>query len=286
MLLLPSAFPRFRVPVPTRLGSALALSISISLLLPACDEGGELAPEEPATPTSPEEVTLLTDDGKAIAGTFQAAMGVERGPGVLLLHQVDVVDGEGHDRHDWDGVFEAMVGAGISTLAIDFRSHGASDFADVPIFDLGSERDQLQLDVMAGLDYLDDRNFEIGADLIGVAGLGLGGTMAVVALHESPSGEPGDWGADAVAAVSGRRDRAEDLNLDGDPTLSLRDGFYVAGIENALDSESATHFHSITQGEARLLLQPGTDAHGADLLAAQPAIGDAIVDWFDEVLVP
>lgn len=260
--------------------------IALALLLGACDEGGELAPDEPVTPTAPVEVELLTEDGMTIVGTFHAAEGVERGPGVLLLHQVDVVQGEGRDRHDWDGTFEALVEAGISTLAIDFRSHGGSDPTDVPVIDLGSDREQLRFDVEAALDYLDDQNFEIGADLIGVAGLGLGASMAVVASHESPEGQPGDWGADAIAAVSGRRDRAEDLTPDGDATLTPRDGFYIAGIDNALDTESATYFHSITQGDKRLLLQPGTDAHGADLLAAQPAVGDAIVAWFAEVLVP
>ncbi|MCP4873502.1 MAG: hypothetical protein GY898_32850 [Proteobacteria bacterium] len=264
---------RHRVPL-------LLLLIALS----ACTGVGELVPEE-STPTSPEEVTITTLDSKTIAGTFHAAVGVERGRGVLLLHQVDAAVGEGHDRSDWDGVFEDLVANGISTLAIDFRSHGASDAADVPIFDLGSDREQLRHDVEAGLDYLDDRGFEIGADRIGVAGLGLGATMAVVAVHESPDG-PGDWGADAVVVISGRHDRAVDLTPDGDPTLTLRDGLYVAAEDNALDAESASLFHAATtSGERRIQLVPGTDAHGAELLA-DDGVQAAIPAWFLEVLDP
>lgn len=254
------------------------------LLLGACSAGGELVPEEEATPTSPEAVSLTTFDGKTIAGTFQAALGIERGPGVLLLHQVDAAVGEGHDRSDWDGVFESLVSAGISTLAIDFRSHGVSDDADVPVFDLGSAREQLRYDVEAALDYLDDRGLEIGRDRIGVAGLGLGATMAVVAVHESPDGAPGDWGADAVVSIGGRHDRAVDLTPDGDPTLTLRDGLYIAAEDNALDAQSASLFYAATlTGERRLQLVPGTDAHGVDMLA-EDAVQTAVPAWFLEVL--
>ena len=109
--------------------------------------------------------------------------------------------------------------------------------------------------------------------------------MAVVALHESQEGAPGEWGADAVVAISGRHDRAVDLTPDGDDTLSLRDGLYLAAEDNALDAESAGLFYGATgEGDRLVTLLPGTDAHGADLLASEPSVEAALIDWFLEVL--
>ncbi len=54
-------------------------ALAAALTLAACVEGGELVPDEPATPTAPEEVVLTTEDGKNIAGTWHPARGVERG---------------------------------------------------------------------------------------------------------------------------------------------------------------------------------------------------------------
>jgi pimeloyl-ACP methyl ester carboxylesterase len=242
-------------------------------------------PDEPATPTERAEIELTTFDGLTIAGTWQAAMGVTGGPGVLLLHQVDAAAGEGHDRYDWSGTFDPLVEAGVTVLAIDFRSHGASDAATIPLIDLGSDREQLRYDVQAGLDFLDDRQLEVADDKIGVAGLGLGATMAVVAANMSGD-MPSDWGVRGLAAVSGRLDRAVDLNPGGDANLSLANGLYVAGQDNANDAQSAEDFYYDTTGDRTLLLVPDTAAHGADLHGEFDQVGAAIVDHFTDLWPP
>lgn len=259
-------------------GSALLPLLALASLV-ACEGGGELAPDEPTTPTAPQEVELTTLDGKAIAGTWQAARGVVHGTGVLLLHQVDAFEGQGHDRHDWDGTFEAMVAAGVSVLAIDMRSHGASDPADLPVIDLGSDRDQLRYDVQAGLEWLGSRGLEVDRERIGIAGLGLGGSMAAVASHESGD-QAGDWGARAVAAISAQHDRAADLTPDGDSSLSLENGLFAAGQDAHPDAESAGQFYAETSLVRSLMLVPDSDAHGVDLLAADAGVGLAVVDHF------
>lgn len=252
------------------------------LCLLGCSGSGDLVPDEPATPTHRQEVELTTSDGLTIGGTWQAAVGVTHGPGVLLLHQVDAFEGEGHDRYDWAGTFDPLVEAGVTVLAIDFRSHGISDPADVPLVDLGSDREQLRYDVQAGLSFLAGRHLEVTDEKIGVAGLGLGGTMAAVAANQSGD-MPGDWGVRGLAVVSGRHDRAEDLSPDGDTSLSLSNGLYVAAFDNALDAESAEEFYYETTGERTLMLVPGTAAHGADLHDGFDQVGAAIVDHFDRL---
>jgi len=232
-----------------------------------------------------EDVELTTIDGLTVHGTWQAAVGASFGPAVLLLHQVDAFEGQGHDRYDWAGTFDPLVAAGVTVLAIDFRSHGESDAASVPVIDLGSDREQLRYDVQAGLSFLRGRNLEVDDEKIGVAGLGLGGTMAAVAANQSGD-VPGDWGVRALAVVSGHPGRAEDLNPDGDTSLDLVNGLYVAALDNAFDAANAEEFYDITTGERTLFLIPGTAAHGADLHDDFDQVGTAIIDHFTGLWVP
>ena len=258
----------------------------VCFLLTACESGGELAPEREVEPTYPEEVEFLSEDGKTLRGTWQAAPGIEHGPGVLLLHQIDSFEGEGHDRHDWDSVFPALIDSGVSVLAIDFRSHGLSDPADVPLISLGSDREQLRFDVRAGLDFLRLQGGSVRASLRGVAGLGLGASIATVANHYSGAGEPGDWGARALVALSARSERAVDLTDTGDPTLSLTNGLFIAGEDSALDVESASTLYEMTSAERDLLVVEESSAHGAALLDEGSFLVDPIVDWFQLTLIP
>lgn len=252
----------------------------------ACESSGALSPDEVVTPTEPVDVLIESEDGKNLSGTWQAAPGVEHGPGVLLLHQVDAAEGEGHDRHDWDAVFPELVDAGISVLALDFRSHGMSDPADVPLVELGSDRDQLRFDVEAGLNFLRSQNGSVRSTLRGVAGLGLGASMASVASHESGEGLPGDWGARALVSISARRSRVVDLTAAGDESLSLSNGLFIAGADQELDVQSAEELYEMTDGERRLLAVDGSQEHGVALLDQEIWLSDEIVEWFSLALTP
>jgi pimeloyl-ACP methyl ester carboxylesterase len=241
-------------------------------LLPACVTSGGL--EEPATPTTSEEVTITTDDGLELAGTYQGAVGADRGPGLLLLHQFE------RNRADFDPIWAELLGAGYSLLAIDFRGHGASDPSPIPIGELLSDRDNLGWDVMAGLDFLQRKNFDIADDRIGAVGLSVGGNMAIVANHKTHGGQQAPWGCFAVATVSARLDRAEDLA--GDTSLTLRDGLYIAGADETTQAEEAGALLDITGGDREAMLVPGTAAHGAELLEQNADVRARIVAWFSE----
>ena len=94
--------------------------------------------------SSVEEVTLTTADGLSLAARWHSAGGLGGGAGVLLLHQYS------RDRNDYYQLFPIFEREGISTLAIDFRSHGGSDAASVSQEELLSDPDQLIHDVRAG----------------------------------------------------------------------------------------------------------------------------------------
>lgn len=254
----------------------LLLLAPLIALLGGCDGSGNLFDDpEPATPTAPVEVELTTDDGLTLSATYQAAVGADRGPGLLLLHQFQ------QDRSDFDPIWDALHAAGYSLLALDFRSHGASDDAPVNIQELLSDRDQLRYDVEAGLDYLDAQNFDVGNELIGVVGLSVGGNMAIVANHRTHGAQGAAWKADAIATVSARKDRAEDLA--GDNSLTLRNGLYVSGADESIQAQAAVELEGMTGGDREALLVAGTASHGADLLAESEEVRQRIVTWFSEV---
>ncbi len=248
-------------------------SLFLAAALVGCPSSGSLGGDPPA-PTTPEEITLTTTDGLTLAATFQAAPGADRGPALLLLHQFQ------RDRADFDPIRNDLLVAGYSLLAIDFRSHGASDEADVPINQLLSDRDQLRFDVMAGLDELQGRPREIDPGRVGAVGLSVGGNMAVVANHNTHGGQQAPWGCQAIATVSARGDRAMDLA--GDNTLTLRDGLYVAAQGEEPQASEAAVLEGITGGGREAFLVPGS-SHGADLLATDGEVRSRIVEWFGEV---
>lgn len=248
--------------------------LSVAFSLAGCPGSGGLGGEDP-TPTAPEQVSLTTTDGLTLAGTYQAAMGADRGPGLLLLHQFE------RDQADFDVIWEDLLGAGLSVLAIDFRGHGASDDASVPLNQLLSDRDRLGWDVKAGIDFLQDQNFDVADDRIGAVGLSVGGNMAVVANHETHGEQQAPWGCFAIATVSARLDRAEDLARDN--SLTLRDGLYIAGADETIQAEQAGLLQDITGGSREAMLVPGTSAHGAALLSEDEAVRARIVQWFTEV---
>jgi pimeloyl-ACP methyl ester carboxylesterase len=251
-------------------------SALLASLLLGCAGSGSLQDDpEPSTPTAPVEVEITTDDGLTLAATYQAAVGANRGPGLLLLHQFQ------RDRSDFDVLWEDLHAAGYSLLAIDFRSHGQSDEAPVNIQELLSDREQLAADVVAGLDYLDAQNSDVGNELMGIVGLSVGGNMAIVANHNTYGGMASTWGAQAIVTVSARKDRAEDLA--GDASLTLRDGLYIAGADETIQAGEATELESITGGDREAMLVAGTSAHGAALIAENEAVRQRIATWFVEV---
>ncbi len=258
-------------------------------LLCGCDAAGSLEGNPtPAPPTEPEEVRLEASDGVGLAGTWQAAPGVERGMGALLLHQVSDPSAPQHDRHDFDALRLDLLEAGVSVLAFDFRSHGASDDATVPAINLAGDREQLPLDVRAGIDFLQRQGHSVDPDAISVVGLGLGAALALVAVHESYDDFAPDWGARSAVAISARADRAADLNSDGTPVpnMALHNCLLIAGADHASDAADAQLLYDEVRDTARLELIDGSDAHGADLLATQPRVGDLVVDWFTDTWTP
>ena len=249
-------------------------TLASCVLLVGCAGSGSLT-GDPPDPTTSEEVSFTTSDGLTLQGTYQKAPGARRGPALVLLHQFE------RDRHDFDPLWDELLATGTSLLSFDFRSHGQSDQDDVPVLQLLSDREKLPADVRAAIDFLQsERIVDVDPDRIGAVGLSVGGNLAVVANHRTWGSEQTPWGVQAIATVSARLDRAEDLA--GDDSLTLRDGLYVAGANEEFQAADAVALEAITGGDREVMLVNGSADHGVELLE-DSAVRTRIAAWFGEV---
>jgi pimeloyl-ACP methyl ester carboxylesterase len=134
-----------------------------------------LRPQSSATPTAQNDgrVTITTDDGIQLAATEQAPVRNVTVPAVILLH------GYGKDRHEWDGVMQKFVDAGIHTISVDMRGFGESPLAQVPA-DQQVHLAQLPNDLHAIIAHLEAQP-SVDASRISIIGIGVGADVAYVA---------------------------------------------------------------------------------------------------------
>ncbi len=234
------------------------------------DDDDNGADDDDFTPTYPEDFEAVTSDGLTIRGTFQSAEGVDVAPAVLLLHEI------ARDSGDFNTVFIDFVQAGVSVLAIDFRGHGDSDPAPIDLADLQTDPSQLHHDVVAALEWLAARD-DVDADRIGIMGLDVGASMAVVALHNRAT-----WGIKSICAITPIL--AHVHVLAGTDQLDLMNALYVAAAENVQDLADAQALYDIT-AEPRDIEPVGqTDDHGVDLLTGSIDAQSGTVAWFVDAL--
>jgi len=117
-------------------------------------------------------VTFPSADGIMLAGWYGEA--AEPAATIILCHGVP------GDKRDMAGLAEALVGAGFSALAFDFRSWGESDRGPVTF---GYRETQ---DVLGAVAFVQNRRTKLNQP-IGVAGLSMGAAAAILAAAETPA---------------------------------------------------------------------------------------------------
>jgi len=262
----------------------LFLALLSTALLSACTGSGSLGGDGDTEPSGgggddddsvpapiAVEIQLSTADGLSLAGRWHAADSDHEGPAVLLLHQYS------RDRNDFYQVFEIFEREGISTLAIDFRSHGSSDTATVALEELLSDPDQLIHDVRAGLDFLEAQDGVVADNRIGIMGLSVGANMAVVANHKA-NGED-DWAVRTSVSLSPRLEAI--YALAGSEELELDSALYVAADDEQPQADDCVTLEGMTGTPANSQLVGSTNAaHGIELLERSFDVREGTVRWF------
>jgi pimeloyl-ACP methyl ester carboxylesterase len=212
-------------------------------------------------------VGLRSADGVTLAATlYEAAR--RPAPAVILLHM------QTRSRADWQAVGSRLADAGLHALAIDFRGHGASGAGPV---DESGGISRIVLDVQAARGYLAQRTDLVLPGRIGIAGASIGANAAV--LYAA-----GDDSIRSLALLSAGLDYRS-LRIDAAlRKYGARPALLLAGTNDPYALRSLKELAAAGPGvrEGRTVLNGG---HGTTLLARDPEVSRALVDWFLRTLL-
>ena len=225
-------------------------------------------PVVPRTASS-RTVSMRTDDGVTVAGTFYEASR-RPAPAVILLHMLT------RSREDWDSVANGLADAGIHALAIDFRGHGGSP-SGPPAAGGGPDVTRLVLDVQAARAFLVARADVVIPSAIGIAGASVGANVAVLE----------GAGAPAVRSLALLSPGLDYRSLRTDAALRKYGGRPALLLAGSNDPYAVRSVKELAAGgggirEIRILENAG---HGTTMLKSDPDLGRVLVDWFQRTLL-
>ena len=243
-------------------------------------------PQQPAT----RRVDLKMTDGAILKASYFAA--AKRGPGVLLLHQIN------RTRKAWDDVAAQLAAAGINTLTLDMRGYGESGGSPCAVSLHASPAcDQMPADLDAALHYLTSQ-LGVERDVIGVGGAGLLGVdNSVLTARRHPevkslallSGEtflPGVEFLRQTSQLPGLFVVADDDEYP--PTVEAMELLYITSSNpgKRFVHYSASHDAPWLWYEPRDVGKvPALGGHGTDMFKPHPELPGIIVDWFVTTLI-
>jgi len=218
-----------------------------------------------ASSAAAADVSIRTDDGVTLAAVWNPAP--QPAGAVLLLHSYL------RSHADWDAVASRLHDAGLSVLQLDLRGHGRSG---------GTGTDQFAMfprDVKAALTWMKAQP-DVLSGKIGIAGLNLGATLAVIGAGAEP----------AVRSIAVISPAMEFRGLKCDSAMHAfaeRSGaaLLAAGSLDPYGARSARQLADIEPGLRDLHLFDATAANGRTLLQEQPDLVGALVDWFRRTLL-
>jgi dienelactone hydrolase len=220
----------------------------------------------PASAADTQAVTFAARDGVTVTGTLHLPDRLPA-PAVVLLPMLS------RTQHDYDGLSARLAESGIASLAIDFRRNGgprpdaaggAEDFTD------------LVLDADAARAYLAARP-DISPARIGFVGASIGANVAVLAAANEP-------GVKTLVLLS---PSLEYRNLRLEQALKAfggRPALLVASSNDPYALRTVREAVSFGDGsrELRVLSNAG---HGTVMLAREPDLTGAVVDWLLRTLL-
>ena len=221
----------------------------------------------PALAAGPQAVTFAARDGAQVSGVLYVPDKTPA-PAVVLLNML------GRTHRDWDAAAARFVEAGIAVLAVDFRQRAVADPETAE--SAGNSFAPLVLDAEAARAYLAARP-EVNPARIGMAGASLGANVAVLAAANDPS-------VRSLALLSVSLDY-RGLKLEQAlKTYASRPALLVASSEDPFALRSARQAVTMGDGARELRVLAGA-GHGTVMLARDPDLATALVDWFLRTLL-
>ena len=207
------------------------------------------------------QVSFRAEDGRMVAGTLTEAN--QRPAAAVVL-----VPMLGRSRDDWQPLAQQLADAGMTALAIDVRG-AAATAGGAGGLDGGS------LDVAAAIAFLVGQP-DVRAGSIGVLGASLGANLAAVAAARDPR-------VRALGLLSPSLDY-RGVRIEGAmKQYGARPALLMASRKDPYAARSARTLAEGAPGP-RELHWSDVPAHGTQLLARDPDLGRAVVDWFQRTL--
>ncbi len=261
-----------------RFAIAVLRPFAAAILFGACaPPGPEAAPATPpaesVAPTSssagttspsripPFAVSIAGAEGLELKGTYTPGR-EERGPAVLLLHMY------GSDRQSWEPFAAELAAAGITSLAIDLRGHGATGGAED--WGLASQ------DVANAFAWLQSQP-AADPSRVGIVGASIGANLALV----HAAAHPDDVAAAALLSpgldyfrvkIGGLAEKAQGVPL-----------FLAASEQDGYSAETVRVLSEEAPGENEVAIFDGA-SHGTDLLAQHPQLAGKLIQFLLEAL--
>jgi dienelactone hydrolase len=205
------------------------------------------------------QVSFRADDGHVVAGTVTEAN--QRPAAAVVL-----VPMLGRPREDWQALAQRLADAGITALAIDLRERAASDAEGLEAW---------SRDVTAAIGFLAGQP-DVRGGSIGVLGASLGANLAAVAAGSDPR-------VRGLALLSPSLDY-RGVRIEGAMRqYGSRPALLMASLRDPYAARSARTLADAPPGP-RELHWSDVPAHGTQLLARDPDLGRALVEWFQRTL--
>jgi acetyl esterase/lipase len=200
-------------------------------------------------------VTFRAQDGMMLNGAYYEPSR-RPAPGIVLLHMLR------RSPADWDVAASQLSDAGFAVLALDYRS------AD----DLGT----FAVDVRAAKTFLRERP-EVLPNSIGIAGASIGANLAVLDAADDP-------GVLSIALLSPGLDYKGLRTEAAMKKFGARPALLAGSTKDPYAARSIRHLTTIGPGLREVRLTDAV-AHGTVLLARDPDLIPALVDWFKRTLL-
>jgi dienelactone hydrolase len=200
-------------------------------------------------------VTFRAEDGAILTGAYYEPS-QRPAPGIVLLHMLM------RSHADWHAAASELSDAGFAVVALDYRD--------------GGELGAYALDVRAAKAFLRERP-EVNPRRIGIAGASIGANLAVLDAAN-------DAGVLSIALLSPGIDYKGLRTEAAMKKLGARPALLVGSTKDPYAARTIRHLTTMGPGLREVRFTDAV-AHGTVLLARDPELVAALVDWFKRTLL-
>lgn len=207
------------------------------------------------------DVTLRAEDGTRIHASYDAVNGAKHG--VVLVHML------GRSAEDWRFVTKKLNEAGITTLAVDLRGHGANvpEGKEAPALTETDYRAMTQ-DVAAGVAHLRKQ----GVEQVSIVGASIGANLALQVASKDKAI------LDVVLLSPGANYKGVVVAPDNMADYGDRPILLVASKDDRVAAKTAYLLDKAAVGDHKLMLFD-TAGHGTKMLNKEPSLEPDLISW-------